>query len=94
MKITGIIWLEDIVEKLRRKHGVREHEVTEVLNNRPQFFFIEKGHRKKEDVYLALGRTDAGRPLAVFFIYKQSKQALIVSAREMTSPERKRDERK
>ncbi len=36
MKITGIIWLEDIVEKLRRKHGVREHEVTEVLNNRPQ----------------------------------------------------------
>ena len=46
MKITDVIWLEDIVEKLARKHNVKQHEVIEVLKNRPQFRFVEKGHRK------------------------------------------------
>jgi len=40
-------------------------------------------------VYLALGRTDAGRYLAVLFIYKQTREALIMSARDMAHKERK-----
>ena len=28
-----IIWLEDIVEKLEKKHSVRQNEVIEVLEN-------------------------------------------------------------
>lgn len=33
----------------------------EVLGNKPKFRFVEKGDRQGEDVYLALGRTGAGR---------------------------------
>jgi uncharacterized DUF497 family protein len=36
-----------------------------------------------------LGQTDAGRGLAVFFIYKSGGKALIISARDMSDRERK-----
>lgn len=89
MQIEGIIWLRDIVDKLAEKHHVETYEVEEVLNNRPQFLFAEKGERQEEDVYLALGRTDAGRYLSVLFICKQTKEALILSARDMARKERR-----
>ena len=57
MKIREIVWLEDIVEKLEKKHSVRQNEVIEVLENKPKFRFVEKGHRKGENVYAALGQT-------------------------------------
>jgi len=57
LKIREIIWLEDIVEKLEKKHSVRQNEVIEVLENKPKFRFVEKGHRKGENVYAALGQT-------------------------------------
>jgi len=94
LRIEGIIWLEDIVEKLIVKHNVQQIEVFEVLNNLPLFRRIEKGQRKGEDFYAALGRTDPGRYLTVFFIYKKSKQALVISARDMTRAERKKYEEK
>jgi len=61
LKIREIIWLEDIVEKLEKKHRFRENEVIEVLENKPKFRFVEKGHRKGENVYAALGQTYEGR---------------------------------
>jgi len=36
-----------------------------------------------------LGRTEAGRYLAVFFIHKRTGAALILSARDMDRKERK-----
>lgn len=90
MKITGLIWLEDIVQKLAQKHAVRQEEIREIFANRPQFFFVEKGHRTGENVYTALGRTDSGRYLIVFFIRKKDGRALIISARDMTDSERRR----
>ncbi|MDQ3013395.1 MAG: BrnT family toxin [Acidobacteriota bacterium] len=68
MNITGLIWLDDIVNKLTWKHEVVPEEVVEVIANRPHLRFIEKGHRVGEDMYAAYGRTDAGRKLAVFFV--------------------------
>ena len=94
MRIEGIIWLEEIVEKLWRKHHVTEDEVQEVLENRPRFRFLERGHRPAEDVYLALGQTDSGRYLAIFFVLKKSGEALVISARNMTQAERRRYEQK
>lgn len=43
---------------------------------------------------MALGKTFAGRYLAVLFIYKQSGAALILSARDMADKERKQYGRK
>ena len=89
MKIESIIWLREIVDKLAFKHHVEPEEVEEVFNNQPKIRFVEKGERKGEDVYLALGRTDAGRYLAVLFINKKPQEALILSARDMAARERK-----
>ncbi|HJQ71403.1 MAG TPA: BrnT family toxin [Blastocatellia bacterium] len=89
MKITGVIWLRDIVDKLAFKHHVEPYEVEEAFNSKPKIRFVEKGQRKGEDVYLALGKSDAGRYLAVLFIYKKTKEALILSARDMADKERK-----
>ena len=36
-----------------------------------------------------MGRTEAGRYLVIYFIYKVTKEALIVSAREMTRKEKR-----
>ncbi len=94
MKIEGVLWLKEIVDKLAGKHRVKTEEVEQVLNSKPKFYFVQKGERKGEDVYLALGRTRAGRYLAVLFIYKKTKEVLVLSARDMARKERKLYERK
>lgn len=90
MRIDGVIWLRHIVDKLASKHQVAVEEVEAALTNKPKLRFMEKGERKGEDVYLALGRSDEGRYLSVLFIYKRPKDALILSARDMTHKERRR----
>ena len=39
MKIEGVVWLRDIVDKLAFKHKVETDEVEQVLNSRPQISF-------------------------------------------------------
>lgn len=90
MQIEGIIWLESILEKLAVKHQVDPEEVAQVFSNRPRFRRIERGKVDGEDVYTALGQTDGGRYLIVFFIYKQTREALVISARDTTRNERSR----
>jgi len=94
LKISALIWLEEIVEKVAQKHNVSREEVRQVLMNSKHFRFVEKGHRAGENVYSALGQTDAGRYLIVFFVYKKRGQALILSARDMTNVERDRYDKK
>jgi uncharacterized protein len=93
LRISGIIWLEDIVVKLEQKHEVMQHEVREVFAGRAWFRLIEKGHRPGENVYAAFGQTEAGRYLIVVFVHKKDGRALVLSAREMTQSERKTYER-
>jgi uncharacterized DUF497 family protein len=89
MKIVGFIWLEEIVEKLEVKHQVVPEEVEQVFSNQPRIKRMNKGHFRGEDVYRALGQTDAGRYLVIFFIHKLTYEALILSARDMDDKERK-----
>ena len=63
-------------------------EVRQVFLNNPRFRFVEKGHRKDENVYSALGPTDGERYLTCFFVRKKDGRALIVSARAMTDSEK------
>ncbi len=67
MKVTGVIWLRDVVDKISWKHHVTTDEVEEVLGRRPLYRFIETGDVEGEDLYAALGRTEAGHYLSVFF---------------------------
>jgi len=94
VKITGLIWFNDIIEKLEFKHNVKQDEVKEVFASRPQFRFVERGHRSGENVYAALGQTNAGRYVIIFFVHKEDGYALILSARDMTRAERRKYEQR
>lgn len=94
MKIENFIWLQDVIDKLAFKHQVEPSEVEEVFDNRPRIRFVQNGNRTGEDVYMALGRSEAGRYLAVLFIMKKNNNALILSARKMAKKERKQYGRK
>jgi uncharacterized DUF497 family protein len=94
MQIKGLLWLDEIVDKLHYKHDVTQQEVKEVFNRKPSFRLMEKGHRSGENVYFATGQTEAGRYLIIFFIHKRDHRAMILSAREMTGVERRQHGRK
>ncbi len=90
MQRDDLIWLPEIEDKIGSKHQVECHEVEEVFLNDPVFFRGPKGHRPGENVYYALGQTDAGRYLYVIYIKKRDGRGLILSARDMTDSERRR----
>jgi len=89
MKIEGFIWYVDVADKLESKHSVTINEVESLFSRKPVFRMIEKGRIKDENLYRALGQSYAGRYLAVFFIYKTTKEALVISARDMSDRERR-----
>jgi len=92
--IHDIIWLDTIVEKLAWKHNILPSEVEDVLSGDCRIFKKENGKVEGEHVYNALGRTNGGRYLSVFFIRKLDNKALIITARDMNKSERRRYEEK
>ncbi|MDZ7264084.1 MAG: BrnT family toxin [candidate division KSB1 bacterium] len=94
MKIKEIILLPSVIDKLIWKHHVSEQEVREALRNKPRFRRIEKGKVQNEDLYSALCKSHQGRYLIIFFIYKKTHDALVISARDMNDHERKKYEKK
>jgi uncharacterized DUF497 family protein len=89
MRINRIIWYSKFVDKLWDKHQVEVREVEDVMQNYRRVRRVRRGHVKGEDVYVVLGQTDAGRYLAVFFVYKKTHDAIVISARDMDSEERR-----
>jgi uncharacterized DUF497 family protein len=94
MRVERIIWLPEIEEKLWVKHDLSIAEVEDVLFGKPFIKFVEHGHRPNENLYAASGRSQDGRYLIIFFIYKENQEALIISGRDMDRKERKNYERK
>jgi len=91
--IRKIIWKDQFVEKLERKHGVSVVEAEELLDANPHIRKVSKGRVKDENVYAAFGQTTGGRYLIVFYIRKVSGALLPISARDMDDAERKYYER-
>ncbi len=89
MEITDFIWLPQVEEKIETKHGVMREEAEQVFDHQPKVRWWQKGKFQGEDVYRALGRTEEGRYLTVFFIHKLTGEALILSARDMDGKERR-----
>ncbi|MCK4766311.1 MAG: BrnT family toxin [Candidatus Aminicenantes bacterium] len=94
MLVNNIIWLPQIVDKLSWKHHVAPQEVEEVIFDNPLYRKVQKGYSPGEDLYAALGKTGTGRYLIVFFIYKTTNDALLISARDMTKKEIRQYEKK
>ncbi len=42
MKISGIIWIDEIIDKLEQKHNVQQDEVRQVLRNDPHFRLLKR----------------------------------------------------
>jgi uncharacterized protein len=89
MKVTRVIWLPEIEDKLWRKHRVLPEEAEEAIFGQPWIKFVERGHREEEDLYAVYGQTDVGRYLIVFILFKAGHEALVVSARDMDEKERR-----
>ena len=77
MEIYEIIWLDEIVEKIESKHGVDVQEVEEVLLQNPEFRRGQRGRRIGEDLYYALGQSNAGRYLFIVFIRKRGNSSAM-----------------
>jgi uncharacterized DUF497 family protein len=90
VKIVECLWLDRFADKIIRKHNVYPDEVEEVLSSYPTIRKLEKGDVKGENLYIAFGKTNGGRHLSVLFVRKKDQRALIISARDMTSKERKK----
>ena len=93
MVIRKIIWKDQFVEKLARKHVVSVVEAEDILGAKPHIRRMSKGRVKDENVYAAYGQTSAGRYLIVFYIRKVSGAILPISARDKDDAERKYYER-
>ncbi len=89
LKLQHVIWKDEVREKIAVKHGVTEPEVEEVLFSEPHIRLAEKGRVKGEHLYFAYGQTDSGRYLVILFIWKGQGSALPISARDMTTAERR-----
>ena len=94
MRIVDIIWFPQVIDKLDWKHNLTPEEVEAALFGNTMYRKVQRGHIPGEGLYAALGRTNAGRYLIVFFIYKLTREALISSARDMDDKERRQYERK
>lgn len=81
--------MRDVIDKLLWKHNVETDEVEEVFRRSPRYRFIERGDIEGEDLYAALGQTEAGRYLITYFVHKTTTEALIITARDMTRVERR-----
>ncbi len=89
MLLKEIIWVDKFALKIQRKHHVTVVEVEESLLSRVIFRRSRRGMIEGEDVYMAYGKTLAGRYLFTVFIYKGQNMGLIISARDMTLKERR-----
>lgn len=89
MELYEILWKSRYLEKLAAKHNVTTDEVEEVLFGHPFVRYWEKGKVQGENLYIAYGQTGAGRYLVIFFIHKAPHTALPISARDMTTSERR-----
>ncbi|PWH13595.1 MAG: hypothetical protein DDG58_13880 [Ardenticatenia bacterium] len=88
MRIVGCVWPVEVAQQVLQHHNIEPDEVDEVLTGRPHFRFVEESFRPGEAVYVALGQTEAGRYLAVFFTLTSDERARIVWARDMRRAER------
>lgn len=86
-QVTQSEWDEANSDKNWRRHRVSQAEAEQVILNRPVLVADDPKHSHAETRYFALGRTNAGRELAVVFTLRASSLR-VISARSMSRHER------
>jgi uncharacterized DUF497 family protein len=86
--LEGFEWDPDNSENNWRHHQVRQGEAEQALLNRPVVLAVDVKHSQAEARFLALGRTDSGRHLAIVFTTRGSR-VRVISARPMSRAERR-----
>lgn len=89
MWLRKIIWIDKFTIKIQEKHNLTIDEVEDALLSGAIFRRARRGRVRGENVYVAYGKTNSGRYLFIVFIYKQSMEGLIISARDMTLKEQR-----
>ena len=86
-KLVGFEWDMGNVDKNRTKHGVEDRECEEIFSNKPLIIFEDKSHSQQEERWGALGRTNNGRRLAIYFTIRNNK-IRVISARDQSQKDR------
>ena len=87
MTISAVLWPEDRVDHIAR-HGVTPEEFEQVCFGLP--LVLRAKGTGQNPVYYLLGETDAGRPLFCVVIEFPGGKAYPVTARDMTTKEKRR----
>lgn len=82
MDIYDFLWDPSTIEKIIIKHGVTPEEAEQVFQDKLNV-------RSHKGVYIAMGRTLAGRQLLVVFKPVRVAAIKIITAREMTGKEKR-----
>jgi len=78
----GFDWLEEVIEKLSRKHNVQQDEVEECFHQRR--YKVRTG---KNNIYYLYSQSQSGRYLFIVFAWR-NRLIRVISARDMDSQER------
>lgn len=87
--LTGFQWDAGNSEKNWLAHEVSQAEVEQAFYNRPVLMSPDSGHSQVEVRYYVLGRSNAGRALAIVFTLRATLVRPTI-ARDMSRRERRR----
>jgi uncharacterized DUF497 family protein len=86
--LEGFEWDAGNTDKNWLRHAVRQAEAEQALLNTPLVLAADITHSQAEGRFIALGRTDTGRGLAVVFTVRGNR-IRVTSARTMSRAERR-----
>jgi uncharacterized DUF497 family protein len=86
--IVGFEWDKGNINKNKDKHGVENQEAEEIFFNKPLIILEDKIHSSEQEKrWGALGQTNQGRKLAVYFTIRDNK-IRVISARNQSPKDR------
>ncbi len=81
-KVIEFKWDKGNLDKSYAKHGITPKEAEEIFISEETFVVPDVKHSQKEDRFIILGKSAAGRSLFVVFTIRKNK-VRIVSTRRM-----------
>ncbi len=81
-------WDEWNIRKNRLKHGTLTDEIERAFTDPYKKIFIDILHSKREDRYIAIGKTNKDRVLYIVFTVRNKKRVRVISARDLNRKER------